>query len=185
MALYYVVVNPVEKLNEAKNFQRLDLRVDVDAESEVEYNDVRTEKIYSRWLGEDNELGIETLLVRFLAKYRNTPIEIKLRIDAKDIDLWTGDEFYLYHRNVVDDTGAMQYTLMRVIEAREMKVGTFYNLTAVESEREFEGRYCYIQEEDREDFLDVPVDERDYLGGWLCDDTTLLMPDETNPYLMP
>lgn len=184
-AVYYVVINPVEKLTESKNFQRLDLRVDVDAESEVEYNDVRTEKLFSRWLGEDNDLGIETLQVRFLAKYRNIPIEVMLRIDAKDIDLWTGDEFYIYHRNIVDDTGEARYTLMRIIEASESVVGTYYTFKAVESEREFEGRYCYIQVEDRSDFLDVPVGERDFLGGWLCDDTTLIMPDETSPYLMP
>src|SRR5690606_19227244 len=146
---------------------------------------IRTEKIYSRWLGDDNELGIETLMQRLMAARRNTPTELTISIDAKDIDVWTGDLVYLTHRNIVDAAGRPNTKLMRVIEAQESKSGSHYKLTLRDAEDEFAGRYCYWQEETQLEFDLIPFDERDILGGWFCDDVTEIMPDDSGAYLFP
>jgi hypothetical protein len=142
--------------------------------------------MFSRWAYEDTFFAFETLMRRMLAAYRNIPIEVKLRIDAKDLDMWTGDLFTLRHRNVVDAAGRVRDTIMRVIEVQENKAGTWSDITAREAEREFaEGRYCYFREETSLDFTSTLPDDREFLGGWFCDDTTLVMPDGSGPYLFP
>jgi hypothetical protein len=184
--LYYNIFNYVEKLKEPSNYSNIEVRLDGDAESPVQYGDTRSRTIYSRWVSGGSFFGVEALMRRMLAAYRNVPLEIKFKIDAKDIeDIWTGSLFTLRHRNIVDDTGEIRDIIMRVIEISEASTGTWYNVRAIDVEREFVGRYCYIQEEDQLEYNLIDPDDRDFKGGWLCDDATELMPNGDDPYLMP
>ena len=185
LILYYNQVNPVEKLDEWSNYSNREIRVDISAESPVQYGDTRDRIIYSRWITSGSFFVISTLMQRMLNAYRNTPLEINFKIDAKDLDVWTGDLFILRHRNIVDIYGVQQDLIMRVVEISESIAGTQYNVRAIDAEREFVGRYCYFQEEDQVNFSDATPEQREFKGGWFCDDTTLLMPDGSDPYLMP
>ena len=184
LILYYNQVNPVEKLDEWSNYSNREIRVDLSAEAPVQFGDTRERIIYSRWITTGSFFAIETLMQRLIAKYRNTPAEVSFKIDAKDLDVWTGDLFTLRHRNIVDIYGVQRDIIMRVIEISESIAGTQYSIRAVDSEREFAGRYCYFQDEDEVSFSDATPEQREFKGGWFCD-ATLLMPDGSDPYLMP
>lgn len=174
----WVQFDPTKKLEEDSNYQRLTIRVDADAESPVQYNDYRIKKVYSRWMNDGNESAMTAVQQRILSMYRNIPQEIKFKVDAKDGDIKTGDEFYLRHRNIVDASGAARTTLYRAIEILESKHGTWFEITARETDREFGGRFFYIQPDGQGDYLTIPVASREDYGGWISDSDVMSNGDD-------
>ena len=71
------------------NYRRVRVRLDGDAESDLQYGERRIRKIYSRWI-QTEAVAIQTT-VRLLSRFRDTPEYIAFALDAKDRSMWTGD----------------------------------------------------------------------------------------------
>lgn len=94
------------EVDEIKEYNRLDIVVDADAESANEYNEVIEKVIYSRWLRsglmEEGLLTtfIRNTLTRQLFRQRNAQPLINMDIELKDSDILTGS----YCRVSTDET---------------------------------------------------------------------------------
>jgi len=124
--------NPVEKLDDEQNYRRVRVRLDGDAESDLQYGERRIRKIYSRWIQTD-AVAIQTT-VRLLSRFRDTPEYIAFALDAKDRSMWTGDLADVTVDSVVDVTGAPRILRWQVISAEETVSGevTEYQLQRFE-----------------------------------------------------
>jgi hypothetical protein len=124
--------NPVEKLDDEQNFRRIRVRVDGDAESDLQYGEQRIKKIYSRWIQTD-AIAIQTT-VRLLSRFRDTPEYIAFALDAKDRAMWTGDLADVTVDSIVDATGGPRVLRWQVISAEEAISGevTEYQLQRFE-----------------------------------------------------
>jgi hypothetical protein len=124
--------NPVEKLDDEQNYRRVRVRLDGDAESDLQYGERRIRKIYSRWI-QTEAVAIQTT-VRLLSRFRDTPEYIAFALDAKDRSMWTGDLADVTVDSVVDVTGAPRILRWQVISAEETVSGevTEYQLQRFE-----------------------------------------------------
>ena len=124
--------NPVEKLNVEQNYRRIRVRIDGDAESDLQYGERRIKKIYSRWIQKD-AIAIQTT-VRLLSRFRDTPEYIAFSLDAKDRAMWTGDLADVTVDSIVDATGGPRVLRWQVISAEETVSGevTEYQLQRFE-----------------------------------------------------
>ena len=183
IVLYYEQINPTESETDDKNYRRVDAVINLDAESPVEYGDVRVKRIYSRWLDSDDDIGIHALLLRTISAHINSPkyIEVAIRYDP---DITVGDYINIRTRNITDSSGRLITKLTRVLAKEDHPGRGITKLKLIFAEDDYAGRWCYWQDDARVDYHDVPAAERDILGGWLCDDTTEKMPDGTNPYML-
>jgi len=124
--------NPVEKLDDEQNFRSIRVRVDADAESDLQYGEQRIRKIYSRWIQSD-AIAIQTT-ARLLSRFRDTPEYIAFALDAKDRAMWTGDLADVTVDSIVDETGGPRVLRWQVISAEETISGevTEYQLQRFE-----------------------------------------------------
>jgi hypothetical protein len=164
--VYYLPIVPTERLDTARNYRRLRVRVDPSASSDNEYGERRIKKIFSRWLESDAQTV--TLATRYLARYRNNPQFATVRLDAKDRALWTGDIADLQSRVYVGVTGMIEDRRFQVISAEEITPGEVveYKLQSFEFLGTNFGRWM---EEFAPDYLDA-TDEQKTQGGWWADD---------------
>jgi hypothetical protein len=108
------------------------VRVDADAESDLQYGEQRIRKIYSRWIQSD-AIAIQTT-ARLLSRFRDTPEYIAFALDAKDRAMWTGDLADVTVDSIVDETGGPRVLRWQVISAEETISGevTEYQLQRFE-----------------------------------------------------
>lgn len=133
--------DPTEPMDQKFNEQQGVLTIDADAESSDEFDDVRMLEINCRWLDSSNRAQAVQLAARMLARYGQTPRRLRFRLDAKDIDLETGEIFTIAHHRLQDETGAALAPQMQVIEMGET-AGGLWDYLAVD--HRFTNRYGFI-----------------------------------------
>lgn len=155
-----------EKLDEEANYQQVQIRADLDAESDIQYGESRIRKIYARWI--QNGAQATNLAARLLGASYQNPKVIKLKLDAKDRAIWTADVVDVLHRNIVDFTGQPQVERYQVFQVEEIQPGE-----VVEYELHrflFRGsRFGYYMASDAGSFEDATEEEREGNVAWYAD----------------
>lgn len=164
------MVNPVLDVDKVRNYARLSITPDFDAESDVEYGDQRIRKIPSRWIPADGDAQAAMLGTRLLYRYRNNPRTLRFQLDAKDAGIWTGDVVRITSKRVQDFTGAPLETEFQVLQAVEKKAGTVYEYELTDTF--FRGRYAFITEDDAPEYPDA-TDAIRRVWGFICPDSGL------------
>jgi hypothetical protein len=117
--VYWGQKNKAEDLDKESNYQRLRIRADLEAESPDQYGESRIRKVFARWI--QNDAQAINLSARLLgASYQNPKI-LKLRLDAKDRELWTADIVDVLHRNIVDFTGEPTLERYQILSVEEVQ----------------------------------------------------------------
>jgi len=159
--------DPTQKLDEEKNYRRIRIRVDADAESGLQYGEQRIKKIYSRWIQTD-AVAIQTN-TRLLTRFRDTPEYFGFRLDAKDRALWTSDIIDATVDQIVDDTGGARSQRWQIISAEEIIPGEVVEYRAQFFEFLKGDRFAFIMANDAPDYADASEIER-ATGGFLSTD---------------
>lgn len=176
--VYYGKTSPVLD-DKAENYRTVYVKVDADAETAFEYGQSKVKVIFCPYIPESNTAQPQAIANQYLDKFRDNPRYLTIQLDAKDADVWAGTPVQLTSRLVQSITGAYQTLNMLVIEAKEIKAGSRYELILAESY--FQGRYCYIMRDDALDFEEATIEDRN-TGGFICDTATELMSDSSDPY---
>ena len=87
--------------------------IDADAESELNYNEAREEKIYCSWICTENEAS--WLAAHRFLKMRNAAPTVTFCVELKDEDTATGDIIELNVPEIVDENGDILSRLYQVI----------------------------------------------------------------------
>lgn len=130
--VYYGLINPVEKLDEVKNFAAVEVVADLDAESSERYNTKRIKKIFSRWIGTGNAAAAVELAQTMHQMFGNIPREIGFALDAKDRALWLGDFIRITNRLNVNQYGQLLPANAQIFQAEEIEAGSTYRYVAQE-----------------------------------------------------
>lgn len=176
---YSVQIDPTKSATDPSNYRRLMVTVDAEAEGANEFGDVRTRKIFSRWLGTGMDGEVAGISVRLLNRFRTAPRLLRLTLDAKDRDIALADVAVVESRVVTDETGAPVSSLWEVVEREETESG--HALEVQLQSYLFQGRYGFITENARPIYDESTDAERSY-GAYLVDEDTLLFPDGSGPY---
>lgn len=115
--IYWNQRNLAKRLDEEDNFERVQIRADLEAESDIQYGESRIRKVYARWI--QSGAQAVNLAARLLGASFQNPKILTLRLDAKDRDLWTADVVDVKHRNIVDFTGNPLIERYQVFKAEE------------------------------------------------------------------
>jgi len=117
--LFFGIRNPIRDLAEASNYTSMQVKVDLDAESPEKYGAEQYKTIYCRWLPTTAGLVADTICGRLLQEYRETKHSVSYKIDAKDLDVWTGG-YVNYNTSLLTDFYGESITLpVMILEAQE------------------------------------------------------------------
>lgn len=108
-------IDPTKKLDDAANFRRRHLAIDVQSEGDHEYGSARTRVINSRWFNSGSQARVEQLGAALLARYRDVPRVLDVHLDEADA-LPTGALFMPVTRHLQDVAGMPLPLVMQVIE---------------------------------------------------------------------
>lgn len=136
----YNLVTATSNVKEGKNFLGGRGYVDAGAESALEYNDVRSDVMYSRWFTTANEAGVTGFVKRRVGQYRDVPKNITMRVDAKDADIREGDLYDVSTAQIVDETGAVRPVRCLVVKRKDNGKGLDLTLRTTN----FSRRYGFI-----------------------------------------
>jgi len=139
VSLYYEYKNPID-VEKPEDFKRRVRNIDLLAEGDDQYGDIRINEIFAAWIQDDNA-AIATSS-RIVKRFRDNIRVVKFDVDAKDESLTTGDQCYLQHSKIQDETGAAGATLFQIVQRDEIKSGERYSYRAWELF--FSGRYAKI-----------------------------------------
>lgn len=116
-----------------------------------------------------------------LLRYKNTPEYLRMTIDAKDRAYGVGTVLDVESGDVLDADGAIRADRWQVIEFEEVAPGEKAQLLL--QSYNFVGKFAIIMENSAPNYAAATADER-LQGCWMSDETTGLMPDGTDPYLI-
>jgi hypothetical protein len=168
----------------AENYSFLNVSIDTESEGVNQYGESQTVKLFSRWFDGSNTAQVAEVSSRYLARFAQTPRRVKLRLDAKDSDLWTGDLFDLTSHNIQNADGTQASIRFICQEVKEVENGTIYEYQGLEfglgvSEQ---GRYGLVGSNTLNDFASESDENKDTYA-FISDDTGK-MSDGTNGYLI-
>ena len=178
VSFWSVQIDPTKGLNK-DNFLRQRLIIDVDAESEANYNGQRVKEIYNRWLNHGADNLVRILSRRLLNRFNRQPVLYEIKLDVKD-DCELVDVLRLSSRVAQDDTGAISSQLMQVIKREDDRSGHSLKITA--QKFQFDGRYGYVTENTRPVYSASTAAQK-ARGAYFVDENTLLFGDGTGPYV--
>ena len=136
--VYFGQIDPTEKIDEARNFKRLYVLKNADAEGDEKFGQPAIKIIYSRWINEFNQPAAADLAAQVNARYAEIPKALAFKLDARAAELWTGDVFRAATRYVQGPSGAPANSTMQVMSARERN-----NLYEYETEQ-----FAYVAPDD-------------------------------------
>ncbi len=160
--------NPIET-DDAEDYSALIVQILSDEESAALYGDVRRKVIYGRFV--DNPSTAIQTASRMLSRFGDAPRLIECEIDAKDIDIWTGDIVDVDTRRLQDENGANLVTRGQVLSVTEQTrnvSGSHYQLRILESN--YKSRYGFIGPNSLNDY-DVESEENKASYGFIAPNT--------------
>lgn len=157
-AIYYALTSPIENDDDVANFQRGEIYIDTDAESANEYNERRSDILYSKWLGTGNNLAAMALVGRRVNYLRDTQVKIKFAIDPKDYSFRVGALADLNTRALLGFDGRNSVTRARV--TRALDKGHRIECEAITTK--FRNRYGFIAPSGYPDYAGASDAQRAY-----------------------
>lgn len=127
-ALYYGLRSATDNIGEPKNYLSAAISIDLDAQSAVEYGDVRPATTNSRWLSSANSSFARQVVARRVARLRNAPTKVQFKLDPKD-EVALGDLVDISTRRMAGPTGAPIVVPCRVV--RKKDAGAHFECTAL------------------------------------------------------
>lgn len=128
-----------------KDFASVSAVVDLDSESELSYGEEKTLEVTNRWNASLTE--IENVAQRYIDRYKVMPRELTVTLDAKDINLKTGDYVDVNARVLQGPTGEIQPARFLITETNEISIGSQVQYTMVQIE-ELAGRITRLIADD-------------------------------------
>lgn len=132
--------DPTKSLSDESNYTRKMLTVNSDALAL--YGDVRTKKIFTRWLNQGDDTTVAIVSTRQCQRFASAPMRVTITLDAVDKDIGLMDIVQLTTDDMADPTGASVMRLMQVVKRSEPEP---YHSVEVELQRfDFNRRYGHI-----------------------------------------
>lgn len=179
---YHGQIDSAGSVSDPENYKRLFVASDLQAESDNEYDQSRIREFFSPWLGDGDDVVAAAVSNRLTDRYRDTPREITFLADVKDkTRLELAQLIRATTRAMQDETGQNRAMDMQVTAAEETDPGNRLRITA--QSYEFTGRYGFITENARPDY-DASSAAQIEKGTYIVDESTLLFPDGTGPYVI-
>ena len=171
VGFYSVISDPTENPVDGNSYSRLRQIVDLDAQSDNEFSDVKVRQIYTRWLGDGNESLIRILGKRLLNRFRWSPARYTFTL-ADDQDIRLTDVIRVNSRIAQDVTGLNIDRLMQAIMVKRTKAK--HEMVVTAQTYQFDQRYGFIAENTRLDYTSSSASEQ-VRGVYFADDVTLKM----------
>jgi hypothetical protein len=175
--VFYGQRDPTKSATEDSNYSTLYIAADADAESAVEYDQSRIEKIYSRWYS--SAADAQRAGVRMRARLRDTPKELACSLDAKDLAYRTGDNVRLDTQYIVDETGANQEITVKITRQQWQQQGHSLAITAIDES--FYGRYARMGPAGMAGYSSATDADKAYYG-YMSETSAPFFPDGTEQY---
>jgi hypothetical protein len=122
LSLYYNPRNFAGDLNKPSNYKNQLIPITGDNNDLDQYAKLpQIREVFSRWLtseAEANQTG-----TRYLIRYKDVPVYVETRLDAKDSDLWLGKFVSLSTDQLQDEFGDNDVRRYVIIEAEEVEAG--------------------------------------------------------------
>lgn len=180
VTVYFGVRNFLESLTEETNYDKRRIRIDAEVEREdAAGGKIFENTIFSRWT---RTFGNALLVgASLLTRYRLPPKYLMVTLDAKDNAVQIGDVVDLTTRKIRDTQGHPIITRWQVIGVDEKSHASKLSVTL--QSFAFIGKFAIIMPNDAPVYAAATEDER-LEGCWMADETTGLMPDGSEPYLL-
>lgn len=124
-AEYYALRDATASLEELPNFQRAEVRIDVDAESDLEYHDQRDNLVRSRWMSAGNAAHVMAVVARRVIGLRDAPYRIDIELDKRESPC-AGSLVDIATQQLTGSGGAPTTVRCRVVRLKD--AGTHYEL---------------------------------------------------------
>ena len=180
VAVFYGQVDPTERLDAQANYRVRRIRVDGEVEGPAADGTIRERQIFSRWIRTDTNAFL--VAAAQLQRYRITPEYLTAGLAAKDRDLAIGAVVDVETRAILDSLGEPERRRWQVIRAEEVDHGHKVQIEAQAFALEGK-RFAVILPNDAPDYASATEEQRAF-GCWLADETTGLMPNGDDPYLL-
>lgn len=141
---YFNPRGPLVK-RDKKDFASVSAMVDLDSENNLSYGEEKTLEVINRWNPSLTE--IENISQRYIDRYKVMPRELTVTLDAKDINLKTGDYVDVNTRVLQGPTGQNQPARFLITETNETAMGSHVQYTMVQIE-ELAGRITRLIADD-------------------------------------
>lgn len=161
--------NVLGKIDDVKEYNRLDVAIDADSESENGYGDVKEKKIFCRWLrpGLATEETLAQFITNFLARrfFRQTKAQqiISCSVEIKDLDIHTGDWVKMTTDELLTEDGSNFNRIPFQVIKRERKKEKI-DLTLI---KVAEKKICFITPSGYPDYTNASESQREY--GFISD----------------
>lgn len=130
VTVLYGIINPAEGISDEANYLGRHITIASDYESSDLYGSEKGKTVKTRWIPTSSIAS--QLSDRLVNRFKDTPKEVSFKLDAKDSDVWTGDQIFLDTRLVQDDTGQNESTRYVITEVKEEKMGSIYSYKALQ-----------------------------------------------------
>lgn len=127
-AEYYALRDATASLDELPNFQRAEVRIDTDAESDLEYNEQRPNVVRSRWMSAANVAHVMAVVARRVISLRDAPYRIEIELDKRETPC-AGSLIDITTRNLTEADGSPRTVRCRVVRLKD--AGTHYEVQGV------------------------------------------------------
>ena len=115
--VYYAQINPMEDLEDRRNYRSRFVTPDLDAEGDQQYGTPAIREVFSRWIPQFGRDLAESTSERLLAMFRDPPVEAKFSLDAgRAGEFALADYVTLNTSDAQDDTGDLEDVQHAVIE---------------------------------------------------------------------
>lgn len=175
--VYYQPKDWAAELDSDSNYRKVRLSIDPSSESENEYDESQIKKIYCRFIRTDGQAL--NLGSRFLARYRDSPRYLTVKVDAENRDTWTADIVDVTSDLFVDFIGNRETRRFQVISAKEVQPGEVIQYD-MQSSIFIGGKFAFYMANDAPTYTNATEVER-LNGAWYADDDWLL-PDGSAGY---
>ena len=118
-AINYAQRDATSSLSEPRSFQRMDVIVNLDAQSDNEYGDVRPMLVSSRWFKAANASAMQAVASRNINRLRNAPKLFSLKIDPKDYTQTFGSLVSIKSYKNADVTGKAKAELCIITQMND------------------------------------------------------------------
>lgn len=179
-AIYYYNydynLKTLDRRDSIENYQNVFINIDVDAESEQEYNEIKPFNFFADFVNQ--QTWAETNASLLLSKYVDTPRYCTIQLDAKDGALWIGDVVDINTRTDQNFDGSANTSRWQIISAQETISGELITYTL--QSFQFTGRFGYWTSDNYPVYTAATQEQKD--NGFFWSDDDGLMSDGTEGY---
>lgn len=159
---------------EAKNYGRVDIAIDADAESAAEYGDVKAKTIYSSWVRsgyiqeETFAIHMKNLASRILMRKRDVMPTVQVKTTLKEANIVTGD-YTLFSSGCIENADGTDITAWpaEVVKRDEIDNAIQYTLELMRQEK-----VGFIADDSCPDFDAASDADKEY--GYITDNAGLI-----------